>query len=98
MCILKEDADGFTIRVRVQPGASRNEIVGVVDGALRIRLTAPPVEGAANKECIRFLSKKLHIAKSKISIVRGERVRDKVLRVEGISSEDLRKTLNPDIA
>ncbi len=98
MCILKEDAKGFTLRVRVQPGASRNEIIGIREGALCVRLTSPPVEGAANKECIRFLSKKLHIAKSKISIVRGEHARDKVLRVEGAKSEDLRKTLNPYIA
>lgn len=89
--IVKEDGTGVTLRVRVQPGASRSEVVGVIEGALRLRLTAPPVEGAANKECLRFFSKKLHIAKSRISIIRGEYTRDKVLRVQGVSPEDLRK-------
>jgi len=91
--ILKEESDGVTFKVRVQPNASRNEIVGVVEGALRVRLTAPPVEGAANKECIRFLSKKLHLAKSRITLVKGERSRDKVFRVEQLGKKELQKEL-----
>jgi uncharacterized protein (TIGR00251 family) len=93
LCILKKDVAGITIRVRVQPGASRNEIVGIREGALCVRLTSPPVEGAANKECIRFLSKKLHIAKSNISIIRGERSRNKVLQLEGVKPEELEKAI-----
>ncbi len=90
----KEDDRGVTLKVRVQPGASRDEIIGVVEGALRIRLTSPPVEGAANKQCIRFLSKKLRIAQSRISILRGERSREKILRVTGLTSGEIRDRLS----
>ncbi|PIV84434.1 MAG: YggU family protein [Nitrospirae bacterium CG17_big_fil_post_rev_8_21_14_2_50_50_9] len=92
--ISKEDERGVTLKVRVQPGASRDEIIGVVEGALRIRLTSPPVEGAANKRCIRFLSKKLRIAQSRISILRGERSREKILRVQGLTSGEVRDRLS----
>ena len=92
--ISKEDDRGVTLKVRVQPGASRDEIIGVVEGALRIRLTSPPVEGAANKQCIRFLSKKLRIGKSHISILHGERGREKILRVEGLTSGEIRDRLS----
>jgi uncharacterized protein (TIGR00251 family) len=92
-CILKEDTEGITLRVRVQPGASRDEIVGPIEGALRIRITSPPVEGAANKACIRFLAKKLHVAKSRISILKGEQSRDKVLFFQGLCATDLQGIL-----
>ncbi len=92
-CILKEDSEGITLRVRIQPGASRDQIVGVVEGALRLRITAPPVEGAANKQCIKFLAKKLHIAKSKITLLKGEHAREKILRMSGVSTADLKKLL-----
>lgn len=91
--LFEEDADGVTLRVRIQPNAYRDEVVGVVGGSLRIRLTAPPVEGAANKHCIRFLSKILHIAKSRIIILRGERTRDNVIRVNGMSRAVVEKSL-----
>ncbi len=90
-CVLKEDPEGVTLRVRIQPGASRDQIVGVTEGALRLRITAPPVEGAANRQCIKFLAKKLHIAKSKISLLKGEHARVKVLRITGISCDGLKK-------
>lgn len=91
--VIQEEAKGITLKIKVQPNASRNELGGVVDGSLRVRLTAPPVEGAANKECIRFLSKELHIAKSRITIIRGQRGREKVLRIEGMKKEELQKIL-----
>ncbi len=71
------------IPVRAQPGASRDEIVGVVDGVLRVRVSAPPVDGAANERLLRFLAKEvLHIPISTLSLSRGERGRDKGVRVE----------------
>lgn len=91
--MIQDHGSGVTLKIRVQPKASRSEIVGVVEGILRVRLTAPPVEGAANKECIRFLSKKLGIAKSKIEIVSGERSREKILRIDGVSRDDVRRRL-----
>lgn len=92
-CILKEDPEGITLRIRVQPGASRDRIVGVVEGALRLRITSPPVEGAANRQCVKFLAKKLHIAKSKITLLKGEHAREKIFRMGGVSAADLKKLL-----
>jgi len=92
-CVMKEDPEGMTLRVRIQPGASRDQIVGVRETVLRLRITSPPVEGAANRQCIKFLAKKLHIAKSRITVLKGEHARVKILRIDGISSADLKKLL-----
>ncbi len=93
-CILKEDPEGITLRIRIQPGASRDQIVGVVEGALRLRISVPPVEGAANKQCVKFLAKKLHIAKSKITLLKGKHAREKILRMDGVSAADLETLLS----
>ena len=66
-------------KVLVQPKSSKNEIVGLHDGTLKVKLTAPPVDGAANKLCIKFLAKQLGTAKSNIDIVSGETGRHKQL-------------------
>jgi uncharacterized protein (TIGR00251 family) len=76
-----------TFAVRVQPRASRSEIVGELDGALKIRLAAPPVDGAANEELIRFLAKAFGVARAQIEIVSGTTARQKLLRVGGITPE-----------
>ncbi len=68
---------GYTLSVLVQPRASKNEIVGVHGGALKIRLTAPPVEGAANKACLDFLARLLGVRRSEMSIVGGHASREK---------------------
>ncbi len=93
--LFQEDAEGVWLRLRVQPGASRNEVAGVVNGVLRIRLTARPVQDAANRQCLQFLSKRLHVAKSKILIVKGERSRDKIVRVSGLTGDQVRHALLP---
>lgn len=71
----------------IQPRASRNEICGIQSGAFKIRLTSPPVDGAANKLCIEFLAKTLGIAKGRITIIAGEKSRHKKVRVEGIDKD-----------
>jgi len=86
---VKETADGVTFAVRVLPRSSRNEIVGESEGVLKIKLTAPPVEGAANKALVEFLSGKLKVAKSRISIVTGQSGRSKVVAVAGLDKSDL---------
>ena len=93
MIEVKETADGVTFAVRVLPRSSRNEIVGESEGVLRIKLTAPPVEGAANKALIEFFSGKLKVAKSRISIVTGQSGRSKVVAVSGITREELIRKL-----
>ena len=81
------------IAVRVQPRASRSEVAGTYGDALKIRIAAPPVDGAANEELIAFLSKRLGIPKSAVTIVRGMQGRDKQVAVEGLSEEEVRDRL-----
>jgi uncharacterized protein (TIGR00251 family) len=84
---------GAEIRVRLQPRAGRDEIVGERDGALFVRVTAPPVGGAANDALQKLLAKRLGVARGRVEIVRGERARDKLVRVEGVNSAQLRRAL-----
>lgn len=76
--------DGVRITVRVQPRASRTEVAGPLGNALKIRLASPPVDGAANRELVAFLSKRLRRPKSAITIRSGERGRLKTVLVHGI--------------
>jgi uncharacterized protein (TIGR00251 family) len=81
------------IAVRVQPRASRTEIAGAYGDAVKIRVAAPPVDGAANVELIAFLAKRLGVPKSSVRIVRGDRGRDKLVEVDGVSDEDARRLI-----
>jgi uncharacterized protein len=82
-----------TVRIRLQPRAARDEIVGERAGALLVRLTAPPVEGRANEALCRLLARKLGVAPSRISLLKGTKSRDKVIQVEGLSSTEIAHTL-----
>jgi len=93
MIEIRDVAGGATLRVRVSPRASRDELAGERDGALVVRLTAPPVEGQANAALVRFLARHLGIAASAVSVARGAKTRDKVLLVAGARADDLRVSL-----
>jgi uncharacterized protein len=69
------------LHVRVQPRASRSGVAGEHAGALKIRLAAPPVDGAANDELVRFLSRTLRIAASRVRVVSGAASRSKVVEI-----------------
>lgn len=84
---LRETAEGITISVKIQPRASKNEIVGFHGDALKIRLTAPPIEGAANALLITFLSDKLDLPKQNFELVQGLTSRNKLIRVIGATKE-----------
>lgn len=84
MVKIYEKDDTVFIHVYVQPRASRTEVVGPHGDALKIRLAAPPVDGAANEELIRFLAKLLGTSVSRVSVVSGESSRQKVVAVEGV--------------
>lgn len=84
---------GVRFTVRVQPRASRDEVAGPYGDAVRIRLTAPPVEGAANAALIAFLSRALGVPRSSVRITRGERSRTKVVEIAGIDSDRLQREL-----
>lgn len=84
---------GTRIAIRVQPRASRNRIDGIHGGRVKIRLTAPPVEGAANKALVEFLADVLDVPKRHITIVHGQRGREKVVEVEGITPAKVRQAM-----
>ena len=75
------------LNVRVIPRASKPGIAGTRDGALLVRLQSPPAEGAANAELIQILAKTLHVPRGSISIVAGERSRQKRVQIEGVSED-----------
>ncbi len=78
------------VTVRAQPRASRDAIVGVHDGALKIAITAPPVDGEANAAIVAFLAKRLGVAKRAVRVVSGDSSREKVVAIEGVSVESVR--------
>lgn len=80
---VRREEGAITFEVRVAPRASRNRVIGVQDGILKVALTAPPVDGAANEALRKLLSSVLGVPKSAVEIVRGERGRTKLLRVSG---------------
>ncbi len=86
---------GVTLRVRVQPRASRDALSGEREGALVVRLTAPPVEGAANEALARFLGKALGVAPSAVRVVSGASGRTKVVSVGGGDAATVRERLSP---
>ncbi len=95
---IKQAGDGIEIAAAIQPRSSRNQIDGLHDGALKIRLTAPPVDGAANKACARFLAKCLGLSPAKVSIVKGLTSRNKTLHIQGLSEAALLDKLAPHLA
>jgi len=82
MLDIKETDTGICFKIYVQPKASKNAVVGLHDDALKIRLTAPPVDGAANKLCIKYLSKITGFSKSDIEIVAGQTSRSKQILIK----------------
>jgi len=85
--------DGVSFAVRVQPRASRSGIAGELDGALKIRLAAPPVDGEANDELLRFLAKLFDLPRQQITLVSGQTSKNKAVCVNGISVEECEQVL-----
>jgi len=81
------------VEIRLQPRGGRDAVVGERDGAVLIRISAPPVDGKANAALIAFVAKRLGVPKSGVTIVRGEAARNKVIRVDGRAADDVRSTL-----
>ncbi len=93
MLSIREEKDGVVFKVRVQPRSSKNQVAGLFGDALKVRLTAPPVEGEANEACCAFLAKLLEVPRSRVEIVSGHTGRNKLVGVEGITLEKVLKTL-----
>jgi len=90
---ITEAGGGVTFAVRVVPRASKKEIVGVHGDALKVRLTAPPVEGRANDALIAFLAQWLGVRKSQVEIVAGATSRRKMIRIIGLSGQEVEEGL-----
>jgi uncharacterized protein (TIGR00251 family) len=94
MVLLRESKKGLTFDIQVIPHASRAEIAGVQEGAFKVKVTAPPVEGAANEACIKLLADKLGLKKSQIKISSGAKSRKKTVMIKDISKEELQIKIN----
>ena len=82
-----------TFTVRVQPRASQSKIAGEIEGSLKVRIAASPVDGEANEELIRFLAKWFEVPKREIEIVSGETAKHKIIKIHGITIEDFEARL-----
>jgi uncharacterized protein (TIGR00251 family) len=80
---------GVRVSVHVQPRASRSEVAGTHGSALKVRLHAPPVDGAANDELVKFLARELGIARKAVTIISGHSSRGKTVQLEGVSAESV---------
>ena len=96
MVFLRESKKGLTFDIQVIPHASHAELVGVQDGVLKIKVTAPPVEGAANEACIKLLAKELGLKKSQMEISSGAKSRKKTVMIKNISKEELQTKINDE--
>jgi hypothetical protein len=77
----------------LQPRARRNEIVGERGGALVVRVTAPPVDGRANAALRKMIAKRAGVAAGRVTLIRGQRSREKLVRVDGLADAELRRAL-----
>ncbi|WP_456369864.1 DUF167 domain-containing protein [Thermodesulfatator atlanticus] len=91
--MLKPYKDGFALDVYLQPKASKDEIIGPYQEALKIKLKAPPVEGKANKALVSFLAKRLSLPKNHLKIISGLTSRRKRIYIEGLTKEEISKRL-----
>jgi TIGR00251 family protein len=87
--------DGCTLPVRVRPGAKKNDVAGIHAGAVKISLTAPPVDGRANEALIEFVAELLRIPRARVNLLSGATSRMKVLRITGKSAAEVQAALFP---
>ena len=85
--------ESCTIKIRVQPKSSRNQVDGFQDGALRVRVTSAPTEGQANAAVIAILAKTLGVSKSRLEIIRGYSSRDKVVSVDTLTEQEVQRKI-----
>jgi uncharacterized protein (TIGR00251 family) len=91
MIPLQETAGGVTFAVKLHPRARKNALAGELGDALKVSLTTPPIEGRANRACIEFFAKLLKVPRSSVTIASGQTSRNKVIRVAGLTAEEVRQ-------
>jgi uncharacterized protein (TIGR00251 family) len=94
MVTIHNSPNGSTFAIKVHPRAKKNAVTGEVGDALKLSLTATPVDGKANSACIDFFAKLLNLPRSSVTIAAGLTSRNKVIRVAGLSAEEVRQRLN----
>ena len=93
MIPILESAGGVTFAVKVHPRARKNAITGELGDALKVSLTAPPIEGKANEACIEFFANLLKVPRASVTIAAGQSSRHKVIRVSGLTAQQVRDRL-----
>jgi len=93
MVSIHDTPTGATFAVKIHPRARKNAITGELGDTLKLSLTAPPVEGRANEACIEFLANLLKVPRSSVTIASGQNTRRKVIRVSGVSADEVQKRL-----
>ena len=93
MIPIHESAGAVTFEVKVHPRARKNAITGELGGALKLSITSPPIDGRANQTCIEFFAKLLKLPRSSVTIAFSETSRQKIIRVPGLSAQELRRRL-----
>jgi uncharacterized protein (TIGR00251 family) len=93
MIPLHESAGGITFAVKVHPRAKKTALTGEIGDALKLSLTQPPVDDRANQACIEFLAKLLKVPRSSVTIASGQSSRNKVVRVAGLTADEVRQRI-----
>jgi uncharacterized protein len=93
MLTIHANSFGVTFAVKVRPRAKKNAMTGTIGDAIKVALTAPPVDGKANEACIEFFAKLLKLPRSSVTIAAGETSRNKVIRVTSLSADEIRRRL-----
>jgi uncharacterized protein len=96
MIRLNTSGDAVTLAVRIQPRAPQSALRGELEGALKIAIAAPPVDGAANEELVRFLAKFFRISRQSVTIISGQTSRHKVISLKGVTEETVLARLTAD--
>jgi uncharacterized protein (TIGR00251 family) len=91
MFAMHETSEAVTFAVKIHPRAKKNAIGGELGDVLKVSLTAPPIDGKANAACIEFFAKLLKLPRSSVTIASGQASRQKVIRVSGLSAEEVRR-------
>ena len=90
---IKEYKDGIQFSGLIHPRSENNKICGLQDEYLKIHITSPPVDGNANKMCVKFLAKILSVSQSQIAIVSGQNGRKKIIRIDGMNTSEFLKKI-----
>lgn len=97
MLKLNEVNGGVRLEVKVQPRSSRNQLVGVHEGALKVKLTAAPVDGEANQALIKFFSSLFKVPKRDIILLKGDSGRSKLLEIKGVKKEEIQEIIRSSV-